>query len=235
MCHSNAIKKARDLPSYSQAKDLEVVDGGVDGLHAPTGPTREERPRGAAAPARAAASPSARLVRQAPRWRPDGIPEDSKTLAAGGRCSRGRWDCRYMGRRVSPDATGNGGGEVGTEQSDPAAPHGLLVEWVRLLCGCGSAPEESCTRRRMVVLPCAVRGDGARRSPAAGCAGASEESRSRVAGCVCILGGLSEFVGLLGLFLILLWFRPMHIHQKKKFGSVFFFEVLYNNLQVKET
>jgi hypothetical protein len=41
---------------YSQAKDSEVVDGGIDGLHAPAGPTGEERPLRAAAPALAAAT-----------------------------------------------------------------------------------------------------------------------------------------------------------------------------------
>jgi hypothetical protein len=41
---------------YSQAKDSEVVDGGIDGLHAPAGPAGEKRPLGAAAPALAAAA-----------------------------------------------------------------------------------------------------------------------------------------------------------------------------------
>lgn len=38
---------------------------------------------------------------------------------------------------MSPCATAGGGGEVETEQSGSAAPHGLLVAWVLLLCGCG--------------------------------------------------------------------------------------------------
>jgi len=124
---------------------LEVVNGGVDGLHAPAGPARQERPRRAAAPASAAA---ARLVRQAPRGRPDGTPLDSKNLAAGGRGGRERWGGGYKGRRGSLRGTGRGGGsEVETEQSGSAAPHGLLAAWALLLCGCGLPRRWWCSGR----------------------------------------------------------------------------------------
>jgi hypothetical protein len=68
-----------DLRCYSQAKYSKVVDGGVDGLHAPAGPAREERARRSAVPAPAAATC---LPRQGPTRDRDGSTKDSEAVAA---------------------------------------------------------------------------------------------------------------------------------------------------------